>query len=200
VYGVTQGAPIREDHPLRPISLYGATKAGCEALLSAFHGLCGTRCWVFRFANIIGPRVRTKGRTVISDFIHRLRENPHHLTIFGNGRQSKSYLLSAECVEAMLHVVEHAPGSFDVVNLGGSDTISVRRIADMVVEAMGLQNVEYTFTGGEGGWPGDVPRFLLDVTALSNLGWKATRNSEQAVAAAIGAMLQVETAVPVKPT
>jgi hypothetical protein len=40
----------------------------------------------------------------------------------------------------------------------------------------------------EGGWPGDVPRFRLDVGALNRLGWKAGDNSEQAVAIAIGAM------------
>ena len=39
----------------------------------------------------------------------------------------------------------------------------------------------YEFTGGEGGWPGDVPRFRLDVSAINRLGWRARYNSEEAV-------------------
>jgi UDP-glucose 4-epimerase len=60
----------------------------------------------------------------------------------------------------------------------------------MVVEAMGLSGVEYSYTGGEGGWPGDVPRFLLDVSALNGLGWRAPHNSEEAVAIAIQEVLR----------
>jgi UDP-glucose 4-epimerase len=59
----------------------------------------------------------------------------------------------------------------------------------MVVEAMGLRDVAYQFTGGEGGWPGDVPRFTLDVTAINRLGWKASHTSAEAVGLAIRGLL-----------
>jgi len=59
----------------------------------------------------------------------------------------------------------------------------------MVVEEMGLTNVQYDFTGGEGGWPGDVPRFRLDVSYINKLGWKAKRNSAEAVRIAIRSTL-----------
>jgi UDP-glucose 4-epimerase len=64
----------------------------------------------------------------------------------------------------------------------------------MVVEALGLKNVEYQFTGGEGGWPGDVPRFQLDTRKLKELGWQARRNSEEAVSVAIQQTLAQMTA------
>jgi UDP-glucose 4-epimerase len=60
----------------------------------------------------------------------------------------------------------------------------------MVVAAMGLRDVTFEYTGTEGGWPGDVPHFRLDVTALNKLGWKARYTSEQAVATAIQATLR----------
>jgi UDP-glucose 4-epimerase len=190
VYGIAEQLPIPETAPFpKPISLYGATKLAGEALITSFQHLFGMQCWIFRFANIVGSKVRKKGRTVISDFIHRLTENPHRLEILGNGRQAKSYLLNEECVDAMLYVVDHAREPLNVYNLGCDDWISVDRIADLVVDAMGLQNVEYGYTGTEGGWPGDVPRFRLDVTALNHLGWKARHNSEQAVSIAIRAVL-----------
>jgi UDP-glucose 4-epimerase len=66
----------------------------------------------------------------------------------------------------------------------------VDRIAELVVQAMGLEKVEFRYTGTEGGWPGDVPRFRLDVTALNRLGWKAMHNSEDAVSIAIQLVLE----------
>jgi UDP-glucose 4-epimerase len=191
VYGICPVQPIPEDAPFpAPISLYGATKLGCESLISAFRNLFHLRCWIFRFANIVGPKVRKKGRTVIGDFILRLRENPRKLTILGDGKQAKSYLLSAECIEAMLFAVDRAAAPLNVFNLGCDDSLAVTRIADLVVRAMGLQNVAYEFTGGEGGWPGDVPRFRLDVSAINTLGWTAAHNSLQAVESAIRSTLE----------
>jgi UDP-glucose 4-epimerase len=190
VYGICPTQPIPESAPFPfPISLYGATKLGCESLISAFQNLFHMHCWIFRFANIVGPKVRKKGRTVIGDFILRLRENPQTLRILGDGKQAKSYLLSEECVEAMLFAVDRAPSPLSVFNLGCDDSLSVTRIADLVVEAMELKNVAYEFTGGEGGWPGDVPRFRLDVSAINALGWTARNNSLQAVQSAIRSSL-----------
>jgi len=190
VYGIADRLPIAESQPCKPISLYGASKLACEALISAFTHLFGMRSWIFRFANIVGPKVRKNGRTVISDFIDKLRKDPRRLDILGNGRQAKSYLSSSECVAGILHVVEHAGEGLNVYNLGCDDWLTVNRIADMVVKALGLPAVNYHYTGTEGGWPGDVPRFRLDVTAVNRLGWKAQQNSEAAVAGAIRATLR----------
>ena len=190
IYGISETLPIPEDQAPRPISLYGATKLSCEAMIGAFQHLFGMQCWIFRFANAVGPKVRKRGRTVIADFIHRLAEDPNRLTVLGNGRQSKSYLLTSECVDAMLFAVAHARGPLNIYNLGCDDSITVDRIADMVVEAMGLSNVKYEYTGTVGGWPGDIPRFVLDVSAINQLGWKARHNSEDAVNIAIRATLQ----------
>lgn len=191
IYGISSIQPIPESafYPT-PISLYGATKLACEAEISAFRNLFGMQCWIFRFANIVGPKARKVGRTVIADFVNRLLENPKKLLILGNGRQEKSYLLSEECVDAMLYVVEKSDAPLNIYNLGCDDSLTVNRIAQMVVEAMGLRDVEFEYTGTEGGWPGDVPRFQLDVTALNRLGWKARHTSGEAVGRAIHSMLR----------
>ena len=190
VYGMQERQPISEDAAPRPVSLYGATKLGCEGLISAFSNLFGMRCWVFRFANIVGAKVRARGRTVIGDFIHRLREDPRRLLILGNGRQAKSYLTNAECVEAMLFTVSASREPLTLLNLGGSDSVTVTRIAEMVVEAMGLRGVGFEYTGGQGGWPGDVPRFELDPSRINQLGWQARLSSQESVAEAIRAALE----------
>ena len=189
IYGNSPIQPIPENSFCpNPISLYGATKLGCESLISSFQNLFDMQCWIFRFANIVGEKVRKKGRTVISDFLYRLKSTPSELHILGNGLQAKSYLLSKECVAAMLFVVENATSGLNIYNLGCDDNLSVNRIAEMVVDRMGLENVRFSYTGTEGGWPGDVPRFRLEVSKLSELGWTAKHNSEQAVAQAIDAI------------
>src|ERR1700691_131125 len=189
IYGICERQPIAEDQAPRPISLYGATKLSCEAMIGAFQHLFGMDCWIFRFANVVGPKVRKRGRTVIGDFIDKLRRDPARLQVLGDGRQAKSYLLAGECVAAMLFAVERAPRGLQVFNLGCDDSLSVTRIAQMVAAAMGLSGVTLEYTGGEGGWLGDVPRFRLDVTAVNRLGWRARCNSEEAVASAIEASL-----------
>jgi UDP-glucose 4-epimerase len=95
VYGEVDVFPIPETQSPKPISLYGASKLACEGLVRAFQNLFHMQCWIFRFANIVGSKQRARGRTVIGDFIHKLRENPQELAILGNGKQAKSYLLSS---------------------------------------------------------------------------------------------------------
>ena len=46
---------------------------------------------------------------------------------------------------------------------------------------MGLANVEYRFTGGAVGWPGDVPKFQYDLSKIHALGWRAKHTSGEAV-------------------
>jgi UDP-glucose 4-epimerase len=90
----------------------------------------------------------------------------------------------------MLFIVEHANESLNIYNLGCDDSLPVTAIADMVVESLGLSGVAYEFTGGEGGWPGDVPRFRLDPSKLNRLGWTARRSSAEAVRIAIASTIE----------
>ena len=186
VYGEASVIPTPEDYaPLEPISVYAASKLACEALVSAYCHSYGMQGWVFRFANIIGER---SNHGVIWDFVHKLKENPRALEILGDGKQTKSYLEVHECVRAMLYAVDHAKETYNVVNIGSEDWIDVTGIADIVVEALGLQKVDYRFTGGERGWVGDVPRMLLSIDRLKALGWKPVMGSRESVKAAAEAM------------
>jgi UDP-glucose 4-epimerase len=73
VYGEPDSIPVGEDAPLRPVSVYGASKASCESLIHAYTRLYGLRAVVLRYANIVGPRMR---HGVVWDFIVKLRGNP----------------------------------------------------------------------------------------------------------------------------
>jgi UDP-glucose 4-epimerase len=188
VYGDARVIPTPENYaPLEPISVYGATKLSCEALISAYCHSFGMQGWIYRFANIIGER---SGHGVIHDFIRKLRQDPRRLEILGDGRQSKSYLEVNACVEAMLFAPGQAHDRVNIFNIGSEDWIDVRTIADIIVEEMGLSRVEYQFTGGERGWVGDVPRMQLSVERLRSFGWMPRIGSRESVRQAVQAMLK----------
>jgi UDP-glucose 4-epimerase len=178
VYGEAP-RPTPEDYaPLEPISMYGAAKLAEESLLSVYAHSHDVTVWTFRFANIVGPRLQRGA--VVPDFIQKLRADPSELEILGDGRQEKSYMHVSECIEAMVHVVEHADAPVNTYNLGTRSTTSVRTIADIVADAMDV-DPEYSFTGGERGWTGDVPRMRLSVEKLAGLGFEPAEASDEAV-------------------
>ncbi|OAQ51146.1 hypothetical protein HTG_18085 [Natrinema mahii] len=177
VYGEAP-RPTPEDYaPLEPISAYGASKLADEGLLSARAHSHDLTVWNFRFANVVGPRLRG---AVIPDFIEKLRDDPETLTILGDGRQEKSYLHIEDCLDAMYHVVAHADDAMNTYNLGTRTTTSVDRIAAIVAEELGV-DPEYEYTGGDRGWTGDVPKMRLSIEKLSALGWEPARSSDEAV-------------------
>jgi len=189
VYGEARIVPTPEDYgPLLPISLYGASKLACEALISAYCSTFDMRSWIYRFANIVGER-GTHG--VIVDFIKKLEKDPRRLEILGSGRQRKSYLLVQDCIDAMIFSLARSGGRVNVFNIGSEDSVDVTEIADVVAEKMDLEEVSYRYTGGiEGrGWRGDVKTMLLSIEAIEELGWRPAHSSRQSIEAAAEALL-----------
>jgi UDP-glucose 4-epimerase len=177
VYGEAP-MPTPEDYaPLEPISIYGASKLADEGILSTYAHSHDFTVWLFRFANIVGPYQRGN---VVPDFIQKLQNDPSELEILGDGRQEKSYLHVSDCVAAIRHVVEHADAAMNTYNLGTRTTTSVTRIADIVADEMGF-NPKYSYTGGDRGWTGDVPRMRLSIEKLAALGWEPELSSDEAV-------------------
>ena len=194
VYGEAKQVPTPENYtPLQPISVYGASKLACEALISGYAHTFKIKALILRLANIVGER---SNHGVIFDFIMKLRRNPRKLEILGDGTQRKSYLHVKDCINAILHLNEvflEENKLYDVYNVGSENWITVREIANIVVEEMGLENVEYYFTGGvDGGrgWPGDVKLMLLDISKAKSKGWKPTMNSRETVKQATKELLK----------
>ena len=168
VYGEASMIPTPEDYsPMEPVSVYGASKLACEALISAYCHSFSMRSWIFRFANIIGAR---SGHGVITDFIRKLKENPGELEILGDGKQTKSYLEVRECIRAIMYVAGHSSDIVNTFNIGSEDWVSVTEIADILCLEMNL-SPSYRYTGGRRGWIGDVPRMQLDISRLKEIGF-----------------------------
>lgn len=187
VYGEATDIPTPESYtPMEPVSVYGAAKLSCEALISAYCYSYDFTSWIFRFANIIGAR---SGHGVITDFIRKLRTNPDELEILGDGSQTKSYLEVRACIAAIMFAVMNTSRQVKTFNIGSEDWISVTEIADIISEEMGLAP-KYRYTGGSRGWVGDVPRMQLDITRMKELGWRPEITSRESVRVAVRAALE----------
>jgi len=181
-----QTIPTPENYaPLKPISLYGASKLASEALISAYAHTYNKKAIILRLANTIGPRSQ---HGVVHDFIQKLRRNPKQLEILGDGTQTKSYLYITDCTKAIETAYKTAENQVEIYNVGSEDQINVTQIAKIVTEEMNLNNVKLTYTGGiDGGrgWKGDVKNMLLDINKLKSHGWKPKHNSVQALRKAV---------------
>jgi len=183
IYGETPSFPLPEEYgPLLPISVYGAAKLAAEGLISSFCHTFEMQGWIYRFANVVGKR-GTHG--VIVDFIKKLRKNPNELEILGDGKQKKPYLDVKDCVEGMIFGFENSDEQINFFNLGCDSTTQVTRIAEIVVEKMGLDNVKFRYTGGKRGWKGDVPHFQFNVEKIRKIGWKAKYSSDEVIKNAV---------------
>ncbi len=185
VYGEPSQLPTPEDYgPLSPISVYGASKLGCESLVSSFCHTFDMRGVILRLANVVGKR---SNHGVIFDFVNKLRKDSEKLEILGDGKQTKSYLHISDFLDAVffiLHNFFQGSKCVDVFNVGSLDQVSVKRIAEIVCREMSLKNVELRPTGGiDGGrgWKGDVKNMLLSIEKLSLLGWQPRLDSEDSV-------------------
>jgi UDP-glucose 4-epimerase len=168
--------------PLFPISNYGAMKLASEAMVTAAVEKFLDRALLFRFPNVVGLPA-THG--VILDFVRRLRTDPDHLDVLGDGSQQKSYLHVTELIDAMLFIQAHPAKKVDAFNIGPTDAgVSVREIAHETVAAV-APSAQLRFGTDNKGWVGDVPRFTYSTAKLSALGWAPKLSSLEAVRRAI---------------
>lgn len=187
VYGEKEGVQVAEDNCLlEPISYYGGAKLGSEGMINAYAYMNMMSVLIFRFPNVIGPRL-THG--VIFDFIAKLKDDPEKLQILGDGTQSKPYLHVSDLVRAIMEYKNPGEG-VTIYNVGVDSQTTVTRIADIICKQMNLPEVEYNYTGGRGGWRGDVPVFSYNLDKIRNSGWKAVYTSDEAVTQTVREVLK----------
>lgn len=171
--------PCSEAHgPLVPLSLYGGAKLAAEGLISAWaHTFDFTAC-VFRFVGIIGGRM---DHGVVHDFVRKLQKDPSQLEILGDGRQTRSFMLVDDCVDALVTCYEKIRSPYRLVHIGNVDEVPIREVAQIIPRAMGLDGVELRPTGPGVGWKGDSTSNFILTETLNELKWKARFNSSEAV-------------------
>jgi UDP-glucose 4-epimerase len=187
IFGEVGDSRINEEFgPILPISHYGAGKLASEAFISSYAYNYDIESLIVRFPNVIGE-YSTHG--VIFDFINKLKLNPNELTVLGDGKQEKSYLYVKDLISAIHYAWDHKKEMVEVFNIGGVDTITVAEIAEIVVKNVDLSSV-ISFTGGERGWKGDVPKFSYNIDKILSTEWRPVFNSKQAVELTVKSLLK----------
>lgn len=178
VYGESPVIPTPENGPF-PIqtSLYGASKAACEGLISAYCEGFGFKSWIFRFVSILGERY-THGH--IFDFYQKLKKDPSWLAVLGNGRQRKSYLYVQDCIDAIMLAVEKADEKVNIFNLGVDGYVEVNDSIGWICKELGV-SPRLDYSGGDRGWIGDNPFIFLDTKKIQALGWTPKFDIQQGV-------------------
>jgi len=173
--------------PLIPISMYGASKLGCEGIITAFCHMFDIQSWIFRFANVVGKR-QTHG--IGYDFIRKLKSNHSKLEILGDGNQSKSYLHISDVIDAILFTLENSNEKINIFNIATDDYITVKEIVKIVIEEMRLKHVKLKYADEKRGWKGDIPVVRFNISKIHKLGWKAKYNSSEALRLSVKELLK----------
>ena len=184
IYGNTTQTPTPEDFAMVPqASFYGASKLAGEGLIGAYSEMYGFTGILGRWVHILGERY-LHGHII--DFLRKLRRDPRTLHILGDGRQAKSGLHARNLTDGLLLAMQHHnldDGRCEAYNFGGDTLLTVTESAHLICSVLGLNNVEFTYSGRkDGGWVGDNPSLILDSTkAREVLDWEPTMTVPDAI-------------------
>ncbi len=176
VYGKSADVPFREEADL----VLGATAKhrwayACSKMIDEFLALAYWKerklpVVVVRLFNTVGPRQTGQYGMVLPTFVRQaLAGQP--ITVFGDGKQSRSFTYVGDVVEALVTLAAEPKAIGGVYNIGNTDEVSIRDLADRVKAATGstseIQYIPYD-QAYEAGFE-DMPRRVPDITKLAKL-------------------------------
>lgn len=140
IYGNDAPLPTQEtadsDHPLQP---YAATKKGAEAMCHAYHYLFDIDVSIVRYFTVYGPAGRPD--MVMFRFAQWISEG-HPVKINGDGEQSRGFTYIDDIARGTILALK--PLGYEIINLGGHQTISINQLLQMFEEKIGRKAiVEY---------------------------------------------------------
>ena len=134
LYGRPEYLPVDENHPIRPVDVNGINKMAGEAYHLLYNNVYGLRSVVLRLTNTYGPGMRVKDarQTFLGIWIRRLIDN-QPIQIFGDGKQMRDFNFVDDCVEAFLIAGANEEANGKVYNLGSSEIISLKDLAELLI-------------------------------------------------------------------
>jgi dTDP-glucose 4,6-dehydratase len=151
-----------------PRSCYDEAKRFAEAITSAYRRHRGADTVIIRIFNTYGPRMRPDDGRVLTNFITQaLRNEP--VTLFGDGSQTRSFCYVDDEVGGIIAAMRS--GLSGPFNVGNPAEISMRDVAELVVELVGSSS-EIVTRPLPSEREGDPVRRRPDITrARDLLGW-----------------------------
>ena len=186
VYGDPAVHPQAEGYwgnvnPVGIRSCYDEGKRYAEALAAAYRRRYDLDVRIARIFNAYGPKMHPKDGRVVSNFIVQgLRGEP--LTIYGRGKQTRSFCYVTDLVQGLQRLLEARPGTPSPMNLGNPQELTILRVAETVSGALGIApRFEFRHL------PQDDPkRRLPDIhLARKHLGWSPRTPFEVGLASTV---------------
>jgi nucleoside-diphosphate-sugar epimerase len=126
-------------YPAAPDSEYGWEKLFSERLYLAYHRNYGVVVRIARYHNIFGPEGTWKGgrEKAPAAICRKVAEAPNggEIEIWGDGKQTRSFLYIDECIEGTLRLMRS--DFTGPVNIGSEEMVTINRLAEMVMEIAG---------------------------------------------------------------
>ncbi len=162
------GLKESDAYPVNPDSEYGYEKIFSERVYQAFHRNYGLNIRIARFHNIFGPEgTWTGGREKAPAAICRkVAEAISEVEIWGDGRQTRSFLYIDECIEGVRRLMES--DVTEPLNIGSDEMVSINQLAAMAIQ-ISRKELEITYVDGPQGVRGRNSN--NDLIQL-HLGWK----------------------------
>ncbi len=146
IYGKPERLPVDEQQLLRPVDVNGINKMAGEWYHILYNNVCGIRACALRLTNTIGPRMRVKDsrQTFLGIWIRLLLEGkPFEVW---DGQQKRDFTYVDDAVSAFLLAAASKAANGQVFNLGGECVISLKDLADLLIEVNGAgEYVIHTF-------------------------------------------------------
>jgi len=137
-YGEPRKIPVKESHPIAPLSPYGASKQVAEQYLKVYNYLYNLDWTALRYANIYGPRQDPHGEAgVVAIFAGSMLKNKI-CKINGNGKNTRDYVYIGDVCRANLRAtkIKTKHHSF---NIGTGVENSTKKIFDLLKEEIGYK-------------------------------------------------------------
>ncbi len=162
VYGEREKMPFSEnDSAEAPISPYAATKRANELMCHAYHHLHGINVTCLRFFTVYGPRQRPD--LAIRRFTE-LMEMGKEIPFYGDGSSSRDYTYIDDVLGGVMAAIDR-PFPYEIINLGGSRTITLNELVRLLEEGVGKKAILRKVPPQTG----DVPRTCADISKARRL-------------------------------
>ena len=145
LYGKPDYLPVDEMHPVRPVDINGINKLAGEWYHLLYNNVYGIRACALRLTNTYGPGMRVKdARQTFLGIWLRLVIEGKPIQVFGDGLQVRDFNYVDDCVEALLLAGANEATNGKVYNLGSTEVISLKALAEMLIDLANDGSIEIT--------------------------------------------------------
>jgi len=180
IYGQPETNLCKEDHPIQPLSPYGAAKAAIEIYAKVFYQTYGIKYIGLRYGNVFGPRQDPYGEAgVVAIFIQKMLKN-QSCTIYGSGEQERDFVFVEDIAKAsLLSLNSYASGYYNIGTGLGTNVNDIFSKLKQLTHYSKMAIYEHEREG-------EVFKIALDATqAFKTIGWKKETTIEEGLRATV---------------